>query len=76
MEFQNFKIIFAKSFRIELLEILIILSIIIPTYNCLNNGLALTPPMGWMTWERYRCNTDCKNFPDECIRYCKTNIFY
>ena len=25
----------------------------------LDNGLALTPPMGWMTWQRYRCETDC-----------------
>ncbi|XP_048483935.1 alpha-N-acetylgalactosaminidase [Plutella xylostella] len=33
----------------------------------LNNGLALTPPMGWLTWERYRCITDCKKYPDECI---------
>lgn len=33
----------------------------------LNNGLALTPPMGWMDWERFRCNTDCKNDPDNCI---------
>lgn len=34
---------------------------------CLENGLARTPPMGWMTWERFRCVTDCKNYPDECI---------
>lgn len=33
----------------------------------LNNGLALTPPMGWLAWERYRCNIDCKNYPTECI---------
>ncbi|KAK7097793.1 alpha-N-acetylgalactosaminidase-like [Littorina saxatilis] len=33
----------------------------------LNNGLALTPPMGWLSWERYRCETDCKAFPDSCI---------
>ncbi|KAI3386900.1 hypothetical protein SNEBB_004544 [Seison nebaliae] len=33
----------------------------------LDNGLARTPPMGWMTWERYRCNTDCVNYPDSCI---------
>lgn len=25
--------------------------------NALNNGLALTPPMGWMSWQRYRCIT-------------------
>ncbi|KXJ25953.1 Alpha-N-acetylgalactosaminidase [Exaiptasia diaphana] len=33
----------------------------------LNNGLALTPPMGWMAWERFRCNVDCKNDPENCI---------
>lgn len=33
----------------------------------LNNGLALTPPMGWLTWQRFRCDTDCFNRPDECI---------
>ena len=31
------------------------------------NGLALTPPMGWMSWERFRCNTDCAKDPDNCI---------
>lgn len=33
----------------------------------LDNGLALTPPMGWLSWERYRCQTDCVNYPDDCI---------
>ncbi|EDV27039.1 uncharacterized protein TRIADDRAFT_23253 [Trichoplax adhaerens] len=33
----------------------------------LDNGLALTPPMGWLAWERFRCNIDCKNNPDNCI---------
>jgi hypothetical protein len=37
--------------------------------ECLDNGLALTPVMGWMSWERYRCITDCDSYPDECIRY-------
>ena len=36
--------------------------------TALDNGVALTPPMGWLTWERFRCNTDCKNDPDNCIR--------
>ena len=27
--------------------------------RALDNGLALTPPMGWMTWQRYRCETNC-----------------
>ena len=35
----------------------------------LDNGLSKTPPMGWMTWERFRCNTDCKDDPENCIRY-------
>lgn len=33
----------------------------------LENGLARTPPMGWLSWERFRCNTDCENDPDNCI---------
>ncbi|ESO85223.1 hypothetical protein LOTGIDRAFT_235899 [Lottia gigantea] len=32
-----------------------------------DNGLARTPPMGWLDWERFRCNTDCVNDPDNCI---------
>lgn len=41
----------------------------------LDNGLALTPPMGWMAWQRFRCITDCDTYPDECIRYgvCNNN---
>ncbi|XP_030383247.1 alpha-N-acetylgalactosaminidase [Scaptodrosophila lebanonensis] len=35
--------------------------------NGLENGLARTPPMGWLSWERFRCNTDCVNDPDNCI---------
>ncbi|KAK6172930.1 hypothetical protein SNE40_016490 [Patella caerulea] len=35
--------------------------------DCLENGLARTPPMGWLSWERFRCNIDCVNDPDNCI---------
>lgn len=35
----------------------------------LDNGLAMTPTMGWLHWERFMCNTDCKEEPDSCIRY-------
>ena len=31
------------------------------------NGLALTPPMGWMSWEIFRCETDCSKHPNSCI---------
>ena len=33
----------------------------------LDNGLALTPPMGWMAWERFRCSVDCETDPDDYI---------
>lgn len=23
----------------------------------------------WLSWERFRCNTDCENDPDNCIRW-------
>ncbi|XP_003743884.1 alpha-galactosidase A [Galendromus occidentalis] len=35
--------------------------------SALENGLALRPPMGWKSWERFRCNIDCDKSPDECI---------
>ncbi len=35
--------------------------------SSLENGLARTPPMGWLAWERFRCNTDCVNDPEHCI---------
>jgi hypothetical protein len=25
----------------------------------LNNGRLLRPPMGWMSWTRFMCQTDC-----------------
>jgi len=31
------------------------------------NGLAKTPPMGWMSWEIFRCQTNCATHPDSCI---------
>ncbi|KAJ6658895.1 hypothetical protein lerEdw1_019531 [Lerista edwardsae] len=33
----------------------------------LENGLMRTPPMGWLAWERFRCNVDCKTDPHNCI---------
>lgn len=31
------------------------------------NSLAATPPMGWMSWELFRCKVDCDAEPDYCI---------
>ncbi|XP_036295885.1 alpha-galactosidase A isoform X2 [Pipistrellus kuhlii] len=33
----------------------------------LDNGLAMTPTMGWLHWERFMCNTDCEEDPDSCV---------
>jgi alpha-N-acetylgalactosaminidase len=30
-------------------------------------GLARTPPMGWLAWQRFRCHTDCTQYKNECI---------
>uniref|UniRef100_A0A668SV50 Alpha-galactosidase n=1 Tax=Oreochromis aureus TaxID=47969 RepID=A0A668SV50_OREAU len=37
------------------------------TTLALDNGLMRTPPMGWLAWERYRCDIDCENDPKNCI---------
>ncbi|XP_028837435.1 alpha-N-acetylgalactosaminidase-like [Denticeps clupeoides] len=39
----------------------------IATVLSLDNGLMRTPPMGWMAWERYRCDIDCVSDPKNCI---------
>ncbi|KAK6473656.1 alpha-galactosidase A [Huso huso] len=35
--------------------------------HLLDNGLAQTPTMGWLHWERFMCNVDCVNDPHNCI---------
>lgn len=48
-------------------SLLFVLILRISLTQALNNGLALTPPMGWLAWERYVCEIDCKQYPGECI---------
>uniref|UniRef100_A0A914WD53 Alpha-galactosidase n=1 Tax=Plectus sambesii TaxID=2011161 RepID=A0A914WD53_9BILA len=33
----------------------------------LENGLARTPPMGWMSWTIFWCQIDCIKYPGKCI---------
>jgi alpha-N-acetylgalactosaminidase len=40
---------------------------LVSTVLCLDNGLALTPPMGWMAWEQFHCVVDCAAHPTTCI---------
>lgn len=53
---------------LPLTAIFIVLVLIVNRVTSLENGLARTPPMGWLSWERFRCNTDCDGDPDNCIR--------
>src|ERR1043165_3937464 len=48
---------------------LILLALVASLGVALDNGLIRTPPMGWLHWERFRCNIDCAKFPDDCIRF-------
>jgi len=45
----------------------IMFTIIVNVVHTLDNGLALTPPMGWLAWERFRCEVDCNVDPDNCV---------
>jgi len=49
------------------LLVLVVTAVCWPGCLGLENGLARTPPMGWLSWERFRCNTDCKTDPEFCI---------
>ena len=55
------------SFLLLRLLLLLGLSSWTPGAHGLDNGLARTPPMGWMTWERFRCTVDCADDPDNCL---------
>eukprot|EP01084_Bolivina_argentea_P065693 119742_1 len=32
-----------------------------------DNGLALTPPMGWLSWVKFKCAVNCTKSPEGCI---------
>ncbi|KAK4884299.1 hypothetical protein RN001_000570 [Aquatica leii] len=51
------------------MKILILFFSFVLAYNveALDNGLAQRPPMGWMSWQRFRCLIDCNLYPDDCI---------
>lgn len=56
--------------KLLLLLCLTVLNVfLVITVESLDNGLAIQPPMGWMAWERFRCNTNCTEDPDNCIRW-------
>lgn len=44
-----------------------LLAALVPRARGLDNGLARVPPMGWLSWERYACETDCDRYPLNCV---------
>ena len=60
-KFKNRELSKIGNFR--MMKIAILLGIVF-VVNGLDNGIGLTPPMGWMTWERFRCQLDCENRTD------------
>ncbi|XP_008288909.1 alpha-N-acetylgalactosaminidase [Stegastes partitus] len=51
----------------KLLLLLALTSVLSGAAFGLDNGLMRTPPMGWLAWERFRCDIDCDNDPMNCI---------
>src|SRR5690348_12081931 len=42
--------------RYRLLAMIIFASSFMPTARAWDNGVALTPPMGWNSWNKFGCN--------------------
>lgn len=51
----------------KLLLFSVVLLVTVTTTGSLDNGLARTPPMGWMNWTRFWCNYNCTEQPGDCI---------
>jgi len=50
----------------KLLYLVTVCSLFINAVDARNN-LARTPPMGWMSWELFRCDVNCTTDPENCI---------
>eukprot|EP00756_Hemistasia_phaeocysticola_P054478 Hpha_TRINITY_DN30397_c0_g1::TRINITY_DN30397_c0_g1_i1::g.147140::m.147140/K01204/NAGA; alpha-N-acetylgalactosaminidase len=44
-----------------------LLVLLVGVCSGLDNGLARTPPMGWLAWERFRCTVNCTEHPNTCV---------
>ncbi|XP_032399374.1 alpha-N-acetylgalactosaminidase isoform X1 [Etheostoma spectabile] len=49
------------------LAVLLFASALFVATFALDNGVMRTPPMGWLAWERFRCDIDCEHDPKNCI---------
>uniref|UniRef100_G1KCE2 Alpha-galactosidase n=1 Tax=Anolis carolinensis TaxID=28377 RepID=G1KCE2_ANOCA len=62
----TFSLLYSTALIMKLMDSFFFLALV-PLALALENGLMRTPPMGWLSWERFRCNTDCKSDPHSCI---------
>ncbi|MFH4979169.1 hypothetical protein AB6A40_005878 [Gnathostoma spinigerum] len=50
-----------------MLYLLLLTRLLVISVYSLDNGLVRTPPMGWMSWTKFYCQTDCIRHPFTCI---------
>ncbi|RXN08179.1 alpha-N-acetylgalactosaminidase [Labeo rohita] len=62
----HFTLLFSVKIEMQCTAVFFLLAFSTATW-AMDNGLMRTPPMGWLAWERFRCDTDCLNDPDNCI---------
>ena len=67
LELETILITDLPCFQMDYFLLAVTVSSLLRLGSALDNGLARTPPMGWLAWERFRCNTDCENDPHNCI---------
>ena len=58
---------FSPMLRLFPLFFIALIAVVFANEEDTKNGAARTPPMGWMSWERFRCNLNCAAFPKDCI---------
>lgn len=58
------------------LTVLVFASVLSAATFALDNGLMRTPPMGWLAWERFRCDIDCEHDPKNCIRQVQQTLSF
>ncbi|XP_075986024.1 alpha-N-acetylgalactosaminidase-like [Anticarsia gemmatalis] len=54
-------------FGIRIVFSLLFFTFILDQVDVLENGLARTPPMGWMSWGYYMCGVECEKGNDKCL---------
>ncbi|XP_050166495.1 alpha-galactosidase A isoform X1 [Myiozetetes cayanensis] len=50
-----------------MMVVVMVMVMMVAVAAALDNGLARTPPMGWLHWERFLCGTDCAGHPSRCV---------